>query len=130
MNRPSHPYVFRSGEQSAPRFVVGDRADLARVAHEAAELPFSGGRRRYVEHFVGHFAVRGAAFLLDASVETTILGGVGVDRVVLSRSEDDVIGLAMIACSESLTVATEDSAEGAVKDMSRTPLSTLNTLTV
>ena len=89
MNRPSHPYVFRSGEQSAPRFVVGDRADLARVAHEAAELPFSGGRRRYIEHFVGHFAVRGAAFLLDASVETTILGGVGVDRVVLSRSEDD-----------------------------------------
>lgn len=53
-----------------------------------------------------------------------------MDRVVLSRSEDDVIGLAMIACSERLTVATEDSAEGAVKDMSRTPLSTLNTLTV
>ena len=96
MNRPSLPYIFRSGEQSAPRFVVGDRSDLARVIHEAAELRLSGGRRRYIEHLVGHFAVRSAAFLLDASVETTILGGVGVDRVVLSRSEDEAIGLAMI----------------------------------
>lgn len=130
MNRPFHPYVFRSGEQSAPRLVVGDRSDLARVAHEAAELRFSGALGRYIEHFVGHFAVRGAALLLDASVETTVLGGVGVDRVVLSRSKDDVVGLAMNTRRESLTVATEDSAEGAVKDMRRTPLSTLNTLTV
>lgn len=67
------------------------------MADEAAELRFSAGFRRYIEHFVGHFSVRSVAFLLDASVESKILRGVCVDRVVLSRGEDNAVRLAMIA---------------------------------
>lgn len=99
------------------------------MAHESAELRLNAATRRYVEHVVGHWPVLIVAFLLDASVEALVLGGVRVDHIVLSGSEDHVAALGLRQ-QKKPTVATEDRADGAVNEMRRIPLLMLNTLTV